>query len=67
MYIYDLLENMFIFSNKKCKKCDGSGLMLLNEIKICKNCNGKICYKCEKNGPVHIYDECNVCFGKGII
>ena len=58
-------NNQINLKNEKCVKCNGSGLMLLDKPIICKNCNGKICYMCEIKGPVRIFDECNLCFGKG--
>ena len=38
-------------SSKKCKKCLGIGFIKIQPI-FCSNCNGNICYLCEKKGGI---------------
>lgn len=49
----------------QCKECSGSGL--IKNSKICKNCNGKRCYKCDYKGPFQNYEECKKCLSSGKI
>ena len=52
---------------KRCEYCKGVGLIVLKEKKVCKNCNGKVCYKCEKWGGHKTMEECEKCCGNGEI
>ena len=76
MFIFHKIQNLLFRNNndfyrkneyKKCLKCNGSGIVFLDKPIICKNCNGKISYMCENKGAIRIMDECDLCFGKGII
>ena len=51
----------------KCLKCKGTGIILLKKILVCKNCNGKRCYLCDRLGPYKTLIECEKCFGTGEI
>tara|TARA_Y100001935_G_C17170496_1_gene439993 strand:- start:184 stop:414 length:231 start_codon:yes stop_codon:yes gene_type:complete len=51
----------------QCKSCEGSGLVK-SKLLLCKNCNGKKCYKCKGTGyRQYGYTECEICAGSGIV
>ena len=50
-----------------CKKCGGFGGKYLDKPKVCENCKGKRCYLCDRRGPYTFYEECNSCWGDGVI
>ena len=49
--------------NKRCSLCKGTGEIYKQY--MCKNCNGKTCYKCEVFGSCKVYIECYKCYGCG--
>ena len=76
MFIFHKIRNLLFRTNndirkkneyKKCVRCDGSGIILLEKPIICKNCNGTLCYMCENKGTIRVMDECDLCFGRGNI
>ena len=50
-----------------CKKCKGLGGIYFDKPKVCQNCQGKRCYKCDRRGPFTFFEECSVCWGEGTI
>ena len=53
-------------SSNKCKKCLGIGFIKIQPI-FCSNCNGNICYLCEKKGGIikGPWIVCNICHTTG--
>ena len=50
---------------KTCEECKGTGIIVLDKPIVCKNCNGKVCYKCEYYGTYKHTEECSNCYGEG--
>ena len=54
-------------STKICNKCKGLGGVYFDKPKVCQNCQGQRCYKCDRRGPFIFFEECNICWGDGVI
>tara|TARA_B100000524_G_scaffold337028_1_gene227398 strand:- start:337 stop:546 length:210 start_codon:yes stop_codon:yes gene_type:complete len=54
-------------STETCKKCKGLGGIYFDKPKVCQNCQGQRCYKCDRRGPFTFFEECNICWGNGIV
>ena len=55
--------------SKQCLNCKGSGL-IKTKIQVCQKCNGKKCIQCGINQSGYNsfgYEECNHCYGSGVI
>ena len=58
-------KHSYKIRKERCNECYGVGQIKLERVRKCENCDGSCCYKCEKRGTHHIYDECPYCLGDG--
>ena len=57
----------FVVERLQCGACNGCGLIKTGTPIVCNYCNGKRCYRCDRNGPYKLYIECNICNGSGSV
>lgn len=57
----------FVVERLQCSACSGVGLINNGTPKVCEHCDGKRCYRCDRNGPYKLYIECNICNGSGSV